>query len=382
MDNGQILARVEDRGGQRSGVGTGILAASAEAAGRPGRRRRPPEGSRQGQHHDLIDPDQPIPLAGVFLDALDLAGGNVARSACAIGISVEDLEAGVPSSVIDQFVSKAFVSIASPSFGLAAGQCMDAERFGLVGFLAMTSATLGDALQRIVRFSRLNWGDMHHWSETADTVTIKLQPLYPHRSYTYAKLDMGVVSLAAFAARFTRQPIAPLAASFSRPRPAHSSRYEDVLGCAVEFGRHDSITFCRADLARRLVSANPALAQALEGQAEAMLRRLVVCGLVDKVTLVVQAIMQEREPSLAAVAAALCMSLRTLQRRLAEDGLRYNDLVDRIRRDAAERHLGTGRLSVVEVAFLLGYESPSSFYRAFKRWTGETPSHFRRRAAR
>jgi AraC-like DNA-binding protein len=41
-----------------------------------------------------------------------------------------------------------------------------------------------------------------------------------------------------------------------------------------------------------------------------------------------------------------------------------------------------GRLSVVEVAFLLGYESPSSFYRAFKRWTGETPSHFRRRAAR
>jgi len=70
------------------------------------------------------------------------------------------------------------------------------------------------------------------------------------------------------------------------------------------------------------------------------------------------------------------------KRRLAEDGLRYNDLVDRIRRDAAERHLGTGRLSVVEVAFLLGYESPSSFYRAFKRWTGETPSHFRRRAAR
>jgi len=382
MDNSQTLARADDRGEQRCGIETGILSAPVEAGDLPGRRKRPPEGSRPSRHRELIDPDQPIPLAGVFLDALDLAGGNVARSACAIGISVEDLEAGVPSSVIDQFVSKAFVSIDSSSFGLAAGQCMHAERFGLVGFLAMTSATLGHALQRIVRFSRLNWGDMHHWFETADTVTIELQPLFPHRSYTYAKLDMGVVSLAAFAARFTRQSIAPLAASFSRPRPAHSSPYEDVLGCAVEFGRQDSITFRRADLARRLVSANPALAQTLEGQAEAMLRRLVVCGLVDKVTLVVQAIMQEGEPSLAAVAAALCMSLRTLQRRLAKDGLRYNDLVDQIRRDAAERHLGTGRLSVVEVAFLLGYESPSSFYRAFKRWTGETPSHFRRRAAR
>jgi AraC-like DNA-binding protein len=70
-----------------------------------------------------------------------------------------------------------------------------------------------------------------------------------------------------------------------------------------------------------------------------------------------------------------------LQRKLAEEGLAFEDLVDEMRRDLALRYLADPKIAVAEVAYLLGYSEPSPFNRAFKRWTGVTPSEARRRAA-
>ena len=73
------------------------------------------------------------------------------------------------------------------------------------------------------------------------------------------------------------------------------------------------------------------------------------------------------------------MSARTLQRRLSDNGIRFNLLVDQVRREAAEAHLARGSVNFVELAFLLGFSDPNSFFRAFKRWTGTTPSLYRSR---
>ncbi len=70
-----------------------------------------------------------------------------------------------------------------------------------------------------------------------------------------------------------------------------------------------------------------------------------------------------------------------MQRKLAEEGLAFEDLVDEMRRDLALRYLADPKIAVAEVAYLLGYSEPSPFNRAFKRWTGVTPSEARRRAA-
>jgi AraC-like DNA-binding protein len=80
-----------------------------------------------------------------------------------------------------------------------------------------------------------------------------------------------------------------------------------------------------------------------------------------------------------AVAAALSMSERTLRRRLAAAGTRYQVLLDEVRQALAEEMLETGMLSVEDVAQRLGYAESSSFIHAFKRWRGETPARFRRR---
>jgi len=84
-------------------------------------------------------------------------------------------------------------------------------------------------------------------------------------------------------------------------------------------------------------------------------------------------------PEMASVAAALAMSPRTLQRRLAGQRTTYRRLLSEVREDLACQHLAESRLSIAEIAFLLGFADVTSFHRAFKRWTGQTPRTYRER---
>src|SRR5262249_54999294 len=83
------------------------------------------------------------------------------------------------------------------------------------------------------------------------------------------------------------------------------------------------------------------------------------------------------DPSPSEIAAALGMSARSLQRRLQEPGTTYAPLFDETRRGLACRHLRDEGYSVTEIAFILGFDDASSFARAFRRWTGRSPSEYR-----
>jgi AraC-like DNA-binding protein len=75
------------------------------------------------------------------------------------------------------------------------------------------------------------------------------------------------------------------------------------------------------------------------------------------------------------------MSGRTLQRRLADEGVSYQELLDDARKEAAGRYLHESALAIGEVAYLVGYSEPAPFHRAFRRWYGTTPEAFRRKGA-
>ena len=72
------------------------------------------------------------------------------------------------------------------------------------------------------------------------------------------------------------------------------------------------------------------------------------------------------------------MSPRSLQRRLQQEGSSLSAVLDRLRADLAVRYLGETRESIGEVAFRLGFSDPTTFHRAFRRWTGQTPAEYRR----
>ena len=93
-----------------------------------------------------------------------------------------------------------------------------------------------------------------------------------------------------------------------------------------------------------------------------------------------QYLAQRREgavPPLREVARALAMSDRNLQRALRDDGTSFQKVLDEVRRDLAISHLANPATSAGQVGFLLGFSEPSAFHRAFRRWTGKTPSAYR-----
>jgi AraC-like DNA-binding protein len=100
-------------------------------------------------------------------------------------------------------------------------------------------------------------------------------------------------------------------------------------------------------------------------------------GLALDVRRVLMSRLARGESDIELVARELAMSSRTLQRRLAAVGLSYHELLDRARRETAERSIADSSLSIGEVAYLTGYSEPAAFYRAFRRWTGVTPQVYR-----
>ena len=140
----------------------------------------------------------------------------------------------------------------------------------------------------------------------------------------------------------------------------------------------NSICFSQADAKRPLISADHRAAEWLEFGAKAALERTDDSGVTARVRAQLERMLQGDEPTLAAVASELCMSERTLQRRLSAEGQTFRRVLDEMRRDVAQRSLAAGKRNVIELAYLLGFEDSNSFYRSFRRWTGTTPESFRR----
>jgi AraC-like DNA-binding protein len=167
----------------------------------------------------------------------------------------------------------------------------------------------------------------------------------------------------------------PRSVSFIHHEPASTERHQRLFRAPVRFSQpHDALAFDRALLARPLLTAEPALAGVLERQAELLLTRLPPQGsLRGAVRRALLPALPGGEPRIERVAKALAMTPRTLQRRLSEDGITFQGLLDDLRRELANHYLqGQGR-PAAEVAFLLGFADPSAFRRAFKRWTGSSP---------
>jgi AraC-like DNA-binding protein len=110
-----------------------------------------------------------------------------------------------------------------------------------------------------------------------------------------------------------------------------------------------------------------------------MSQRPVPEDIAGRVRGAIEAELRGGDPSLESIGRRLAMSPRTLQRRLKDHGVAFNDLLDATRFQAAKAFLAQGDVAGAEVAYLLGFADPSSFNHAFRRWSGETPTDYRRR---
>lgn len=298
--------------------------------------------------------------------------------------TLEDPDARIPVAQADALWQKAYELSGDPNLALHAIEVLPFGAYRVIDFLASSAPTIGMALAKVSDyFPIIRNGEVRlPYNVTQTQVTFGVEAPASPAAITrpYAEYTLAAVFLRTRIATNQRYPL--IRVDFSHPRPADIREHERIFECPVKFGAGA----CQLVLARDVwdtprVGSDPGLFSVLDAHAKMLLEQLP--NPAEIVTLVRQALESELRggnPQLESVARRLAMTPRTLQRRLREHGLAFNDVLDAMRFRAARSYLAQPDVAGAEVAYLLGFAEPSSFNRAFKRWSGQTPTEYRRRA--
>lgn len=269
----------------------------------------------------------------------------------------------------------------NPMIALSMPPVMQPAGFDVVAYAMMTCGDLKEALRFLVRYQRIVSDAVAiamQLDEAGCWITIELSG--GDRPMPRQRIEFVHSMLLSFFRWATGQHIQPLAVEFAHPAPSETQAYAELFGCEVRFGMPaHRMLFSHADLALKPQAANPVLAELHDRYAGERLARLDS----DKISVKIRELIIQRlpggDPMRADIASQLCMSERTLQRRLSEEGTSFHEIVDDTRRELARRYLGQRNLALAQAACLLGFTDRSTFSRACKRWFDLSPSQYRNR---
>jgi AraC-like DNA-binding protein len=289
---------------------------------------------------------------------------------------LDDPDLLIPCETVGKLLACAQQKRYIPNLALELARLTPIGAYPLLDYLVMTSDTVGAGVRQLACYRRL----------VGDPVTIMLdEEIDPIRiAMTSAGSTFGVEYMASLIVLHLRNEtdgrFAAGSVSF-RHTPDDVAAFERILGCPVLPAASWSGISVPSDAWRLpLRRRDPVLRQVLETQANEILARLPPrIGVAHEVQRALATHIVGGDTSMATLARELAMSGRTLQRRLTQEGVSYQELLDEARKEAAGRHISGSTLAISEVAYLLGYSEPAPFHRAFKRWFGTTPDVFRRR---
>lgn len=310
------------------------------------------------------------------LGELGIDGASLAEDAGIDSAALADPDRRVPLAASTSLWRLAVEATGDEALGLAVSRNVRPGTFHTLGHAVLTSATLLDALRRIARFSAVTADVAEvHLEESTDRVTLVITWRPGAAVPADEAVDAVVVSIVRSARFMLDRSVAPLDVAMARTAPVDPTPWEAVLRCPLAFdAEHVAISFDRTTAERRVSGANTTIARLHDEVSEAYVASLDPETAARRVRAVLPDLLPSGAPNVRAVAAALAMSSRTLQRRLAEEGTSFRSLVEAVRRDLAIGYLERGEHSVTEVTYLLGFSETPTFSRAFKTWTGTPPS--------
>lgn len=266
----------------------------------------------------------------------------------------------------------------APDFGLRLVTQPLPQQFDVALAAALHSGNFGEALAKLARYKRLTCPERIDVALEGSEAQIRVVWLCEESAVPALIIDGAFAMLHRLAAIGTGQSIAPLRLELRRT-PEHENMLTRHFDCEIRFNAtSDALVFRKSDLALPFRSHNLALLDLLVPGLEAALKeRAASTSLKEHVRAALLKQMRGRRPSIDQVAKELCVSNRTLQRRLGDEGTTYQRLLDDVRRDVACRLLAETELDAGEIAFVLGFEELNSFTRAFQSWEGTTPNRWR-----
>jgi AraC-like DNA-binding protein len=268
------------------------------------------------------------------------------------------------------------------AFGLHMGERVEPELFDVLGYVVIHSPTLGEAINRLIRYHSI-WTDGAFYNLDVSGRQARLTYEYVDGLTNGRRHDceMTLSILVSFARRGTGVDWTPHEVSFQHSTPQSIIEHQRIFRSQVHFDRPmNELIFDSSLLALPMMKADPGLFVILDRHAQELLsRRPRADGLINQVRqLLGEALNAGDDPGIETISQNLGISVRTLQRKLKEEGKSHQGLLDEMRCELSKRYLQEPKLAICEVAYLLGFSEPSAFHRAFRRWTGITPKEFRR----
>jgi AraC-like DNA-binding protein len=313
-----------------------------------------------------------------------------------VGVSYREVlaRAGLPDRHLDMpgdrvtmaeyFALWAAVSEASsdPGVGIKLAQAVKPDLMEPLFLAMLSSRTVKDAISVLVSYKRMLSAErIEHAIDEHDGASVLTYRWPPsERECPQVLVDAELAFIVEGFRRATRTPeLAPLEVRMRAKTLPRAAGHASFFRCPVRLGQADNgLTIAAEDAARPFVTHNPRMLAALVPYLKENLPEEDDTFLARIRTLLAARI-RGRKVTVQAVGKELGMSDRALQRALQQSGTSFRELLDVVRNEQAQRYLARASFSDGEVAFLLGFEDPSSFSRAFRAWNGVSPTEFRGR---
>jgi AraC-like DNA-binding protein len=292
---------------------------------------------------------------------------------------LESPGARLPTEKISRLWELAVERSGNPAIGLAQHQVARPAAFDVVGYAMMSCRDLRAAFERLIRYLLiLSDALTMTMSEERAGCRVTFVLLGGDRPVPRQRIEFIFIMVISFCRWISGRAVHPVAVDLPYPTPEDPTRYRDAFRCPVSFDASSaSMVFATTDLSVPLPTSNPTLAELHERFAGEYLARFDHAQTSYRAREVIIRRLPDGEPRRDDVASELCMSERTLQRRLEEESTSFVELLDDTRRELAEQYLGRLNLSLGQAAYLLGFADQSSFFRACRRWFDLSPGQYR-----
>jgi AraC-like DNA-binding protein len=266
-----------------------------------------------------------------------------------------------------------------PCFGLRVAQQWHPTTWHALGYAWLASGTLEDALSRFVRYSSMiSTSGVFSLEERPSGFRLTVRAQKSEVNRPDAVQDAVLANIVQMCRVSYGDDFMPLRVFFSHLGQGCRRERAEFFGSPIEYGcEANGIDFDKDSLRKPLPSANASLAHANEKIIAEYLPRLDIGTAASRVKTMLINLLPSGEATEEDVAASMNLSRSSLQRRLRQEGTTYRAILQEVRCDLAEKMLLDGRKTLNEVSFLLGFADLSAFSRAFKRWTGLSPTAYR-----
>ncbi|MDX1496909.1 MAG: AraC family transcriptional regulator [Salinisphaeraceae bacterium] len=294
--------------------------------------------------------------------------------------SLSDPNARYPQAGITALWRLAVQASGDEAFGLDVSRQVNQTTFHAMGYSLLASPSLEECFSRILRYFRIvsDAAELDFQQQPKDQYKFFMHPLPGDSRPSDEAIDALMSVLIRLCRALAGKAFRAQEVTLLRPPPHDPSPWEKVFKAPVSFNaKENAIVFKGSDIRAPLPFANPELARHNDAILTRYLAHFDKENTANRVHATLVEMLPEGEPSQEKVANCLHLSLRNLQRKLSDEGTSYKQILNNTRQDLALSYIADSSYTISEITYLLGFSDSSSFTRAFKRWTGQSPSAYR-----